>query len=141
MDWGCRRSYRPSDEATKDTVKRPSGPPTRSRILVECLVVHLLMGNIIFCTVSDSLTGIIHACTSSNHLYWHNNGWTFQAHMRTHTGEKPYSCPWSGCHWRCNNHHCCPPHRHHASLARFARSDELTRHRRRHTGDKPFSCR
>jgi len=44
------------------------------------------------------------------------------AHVRQHTGEKPYACEWPGCSWR------------------FARSDELTRHRRKHTGERPFDC-
>lgn len=50
------------------------------------------------------------------------SNYSLNCHMRTHTGETPYHCPFSECG------------------KRFRMSGDLTKHIRSHTGERPFKC-
>jgi len=73
-------------------------------------------------TTKDGKTRKLHICHIPGCGKVYGKTSHLRAHLRWHSGERPFVCNWIFCN------------------KRFTRSDELQRHRRTHTGEKRFQC-
>ena len=73
-------------------------------------------------TTKDGKTRKLHICHVPGCGKVYGKTSHLRAHLRWHSGERPFVCNWIFCN------------------KRFTRSDELQRHRRTHTGEKRFQC-
>jgi len=67
-----------------------------------------------------------HACTFPNCGNGFPTRFSLKRHMKRHTGERPFLCPWEDNGVACGR--------------KFGEKSTLKRHIRIHTGEKPFRC-
>lgn len=119
--------YQSADGIT--TIAVPTFPPAsdspqpRSRLRrVACTCPNCVSGMNTGKNGDGTLRKKQHVCHFPNCAKVYGKTSHLRAHLRWHTGERPFVCNWIFCG------------------KRFTRSDELQRHRRTHTGEKRFGC-
>ena len=98
--------------------------PTRLKVRVACTCPNCVNGvNNIRNQDGTSKKKKQHVCHYPGCDKFYSTTSHLQAHLRWHTGERPFMCDWSLCG------------------KRFTRSDDLQRHRRVHTRERKYICK
>ncbi|XP_076863596.1 Krueppel-like factor 13 [Brachyhypopomus gauderio] len=120
----------PTNFADQAKIKEESMPPTQRRDDGNCATPNAVSGNSALkqrgkrsrARTEQESPQKKHKCHYSGCEKVYGKSSHLKAHLRTHTGERPFPCTWPDC------------------SKKFARSDELARHYRTHTGEKKFGC-
>uniref|UniRef100_A0AAQ6IRW9 C2H2-type domain-containing protein n=1 Tax=Anabas testudineus TaxID=64144 RepID=A0AAQ6IRW9_ANATE len=102
---------RPRSEEPDSTLNQPRQPSKSSQ---EKLTVTADDG-----TVGGYVPELVHRCPRCGEAFGQASSLRLR-HLRIHTGERPYSCPY-----------CCRT---------FSDGDTMKKHKRTHSGEKPYRC-
>ncbi|XP_055749424.1 transcription factor Sp4-like [Salvelinus fontinalis] len=113
-------SLSPDQMGSVQSSSDQEGPPSKRLRRVACSCPNCRAGE--GRTIGDPSKKKQHVCHMEGCGKVYGKTSHLRAHLRWHTGERPFVCNWIFCG------------------KRFTRSDELQRHRRTHTGEKRFEC-